>query len=144
VAARFPDLLLLISWRTETPTRGRAWFRGSASARRGELRRARDYPKPKPEDEDKPGAWDAYERAANARLRTHPLWVGLTLAARDGRPFDPAGAPGPVLADWLEEHDYPTLAAEVRQLDPAEPVGPWPAPARLARAAVRRGSRRHR
>jgi hypothetical protein len=144
VAARFPNLLFLISWCGEQPTRGRAWFRGPAAARRNEPYRAHDYPTPGPEDRDKPGAWDAFEGVADARRRTHPLWVGLTLAVRGGYAFDPARSPGPVLADWLQERDYHVLAAQVRGLDPTEPVGPCPAPARLAREATRRALHRRK
>jgi hypothetical protein len=58
-------------------------------------------------DEEKPGARDAYQRAEHARERTHPLWVGLTLAALARYPFDRSAAPGPVLADGLGERAYP-------------------------------------
>jgi hypothetical protein len=120
VAARFPELLFLLSWGGEGPTRGRAWFRGNKSAVKDEPYRERDYP----DGEDDEEAERAYFHTQYARERTHPLWVGLTLAALAGHPFDPKSAPGPILADWLQEQGWEHLAERVRQLDPTEPVGP--------------------
>jgi hypothetical protein len=146
VAQRFPELLFLLSWGGEGPTRGRAWFWGAKSAAREEPYCEKDYPAPNADDENKPGAWDEFERATYARRRTHPLWVGLTLAELAGHPFDPKSAPGPVLADWLQEQGWEKLAAEVRELDAAEPVGRCPTrrpkkPSNRKRSVARKKSR---
>ena len=98
-----------------------------------------DDPVPDTETEDEPGAGDAFQAATDARCRTHPLWVGLTLAALAGHPFDPKAGPGPVLADWLQEHGWQALATSVRELDATEPVGPAP---RVPKPPATRGTNR--
>lgn len=118
VARRFPALLFLLSFGGEGPTRGRALFTDRGKIGGAEEYRKEDYADVRPADEDdgKPGAWDAYEAAQNARLTSHLLWVGWVIAHRAGRTFAPKGC-APVLADWLEEFGLERLAKTIRETD---------------------------
>ena len=124
VAERFPALTFLLSWGGEGPTRGRMTFQGEKRTGRKDEYRDGDYPKYSDDmTADQERAWSAaYEAVTNVYLASHPLWVGLMIARRAGQNFKPAGV-APVLADWLQENGYDTLAATVRALDAGAKVG---------------------
>lgn len=114
VSKRFPSLLFLLSWGGEGPTRGRAAF--STGGKRGgeEPHRKEDYPKWVDEEGyEIPERLAMYNAVQNARLTSHALWCGFTIAHRAAHPFDPSTPPS-ILADWIQEEGYDNLAAQVR------------------------------
>lgn len=125
VSLRFPDLLFLLSWGGEGPTRGRALFAGGLKTGGLDGYRDEDYRDhiPAEEKEDEPGAWDAHQAVQNARLIGHPLWLALTLTRWLGTPFDSA-TPALVLADWLQDRGLNNHASLVRGTDPE--ASPFP------------------
>ncbi len=125
VATRFPSLTFLLSWGGEGPTRGRMRFKGKRTAGKKDEYRDSDYPQYNDEmNAQMEAVWDEnYRKVQNAYLTSHPLWVGLTLARRVS--FKRNVHPG-VLADWIEEEGYPSLAASVRAVDANTVVGPLP------------------
>lgn len=115
VSAKFPDLLVAVSYGGEGPTRGRyAYLAGEELENRYDEYHDADYPEHPGDDADlaEEEVWtQAYQAAARLHIHQHEAWLRETLAPLLAPPWMQGGtlAPGwmaPAM-DWWEEQGDP-------------------------------------